>query len=144
MPGVLKNAIDWLSRPPADIPRVFGGRPVAIMGATTGPGGTALSQAAWLPVVRTLGMRPWFEGRVLMSDAVTVFDTDGRIADAAMRQRIRTFIEGFAAFAGLQQRQVDRRVPADLSPQVNPQLPDVMASGLRERVVTTIETKEAR
>src|SRR5690349_14078305 len=58
IPGVLKNAIDWLSRPPADIPRVFRGRPVAIMGATPGPGGTALSQAAWLPVIRTLGMRP--------------------------------------------------------------------------------------
>ena len=54
MPGVLKNTIDWLSRPAADIPRVFRGRPVAIMGATPGPGGTALSQAAWLPVVRQL------------------------------------------------------------------------------------------
>ena len=37
IPGVLKNAIDWLSRPAADIPRVFRGRPVAIMGATPGP-----------------------------------------------------------------------------------------------------------
>ena len=34
VPGVLKNAIDWLSRPPADIPRVFRGRPVATMGAS--------------------------------------------------------------------------------------------------------------
>src|SRR5688572_25142238 len=69
IPGVLKNAIDWLSRPPADIQRVFRGRPVALMGATPGPGGTALSQAAWLPVLRTLGTRPWFEGRVLISAA---------------------------------------------------------------------------
>jgi chromate reductase len=144
MPGVLKNAIDWLSRPADDVLRVFGGRPVAIMGATPGPGGTALSQAAWLPIVRTLGMRPWFEGRVLISDAFTVFDAHGRIADAAMSQRIRTFIEGFAAFAALQQRQVDRRAPAALSPQLNVQLPDLMASELRERVLTTIETKEAR
>ena len=143
MPGVLKNAIDWLSRPPADIPRVFGGRPVAIIGATPGPGGTALSQAAWLPVVRTLGMRPWFEGRVLISDAVRVFDTDGRIADAAVRQRIRTFIEGFAAFTGVQQRQVDRRVPAAVSQQVDVQSPDFMASGLRERGAMPIVTKEA-
>jgi NAD(P)H-dependent FMN reductase len=116
MPGVLKNAIDWLSRPADDVLRVFGGLPVAIMGATPGPGGTALSQVAWLPIVRTLGMRPWFEGRVLISDAFTVFDADGRIADAAMNQRIRMFIEGFAAFAALQQRQVDRRVPAALIP----------------------------
>ena len=86
MPGVLKNAIDWLSRPPADIPRVFRGRPVAIMGATPGQGGTLLSQAAWLPVVRTLGMRPWFEGRVNVSGAGKVFDTDGRVADEAIRR----------------------------------------------------------
>jgi len=102
MPGVLKNAIDWLSRPPADIPRVFRGRPVAIMGATPGQGGTLLSQAAWLPVVRTLGMRPWFEGRVNVSGAGKVFDTDGRVADDATRDRIRTFVEGFAGFVDSQ------------------------------------------
>jgi len=102
MPGVLKNAIDWLSRPPADIPRVFRGRPVAIMGATPGQGGTVLSQAAWLPVVRTLGMRPWFEGRVNVSGAGKVFDADGRVADEATRDRVRTFVEGFAAFADSQ------------------------------------------
>ena len=119
MPGVLKNAIDWLSRPAEDIPRVFGGRPVAIMGATTGPGGTALSQAAWLPVVRRLGMRPWFEGGVLLSNAFMVFDTDGRIVDPVMKGQVRSFIEGFAAFAAVQQRQVDRRTPAALSPHVN-------------------------
>ena len=104
MPGVLKNAIDWLSRPPADISRVFRGRPVALMGATPGRGGTALSQAAWLPVLRTLGMRPWFEGRALISGAGKVFDSEGRVADAATADRIRTFIEGFAAFADAQRR----------------------------------------
>lgn len=144
MPGVLKNAIDWLSRPAADIPRVFRGRPVAIMGATPGPGGTALSQAAWLPVVRRLGMRPWFEGGVLISDAGRVFDSDGRVTDAATRQGIRTFVEGFAVFAGIQQRQDDRRVPAALTPQVNPQLHDLMESGLREQVASTLEAREAR
>jgi len=104
MPGVLKNAIDWLTRPAADIRRVFGGRPVAIMGATPGQGGTALSQAAWLPVVRTLGMRPWFEGRVLVSVASKAFDADGKLADAATRDKIRTFVEGFAAFAEAERR----------------------------------------
>ena len=100
--GVLKNAIDWLSRPPADIPHVFRGRPVAIMGATPGQGGTLLSQAAWLPVVRTLGMRPWFEGRLGISSAGKMFDADGRVVDEATRDRIRTFVEGFAAFADSQ------------------------------------------
>jgi NAD(P)H-dependent FMN reductase len=104
MPGVLKNAIDWLSRPAADIARVFRGRPVAVMGATPGPGGTALSQAAWLPVLRTLGLRPWFEGRVLISGAGKVFDSDGRVVDAATQDRIRTFVDGFAAFVEAERR----------------------------------------
>lgn len=55
IPGVFKNAIDWLSRPPADIKRVFGGMPVALTGASPGGFGTILSQNAWLPVFRTLG-----------------------------------------------------------------------------------------
>jgi NAD(P)H-dependent FMN reductase len=104
IPGVLKNAIDWLSRPAADIARVFRGRPVALVGATPGSSGTALSQAAWLPVLRTLGMRPWFEGRVLIPDARKVFDGDGRVVDPATRDRIRTFVEGFAAFVEAQRR----------------------------------------
>lgn len=104
MPGVLKNAIDWLSRPPADIPRVFRGRPVAVMGATPGRGATALAQAAWLPVLRTLGMRPWFEGRVLIPAAGKVFGSDGFIADESTRERVRAFVEGFAAFAAAQRR----------------------------------------
>lgn len=138
IPGVLKNAIDWLSRPAADIPRVFRGRPVAIMGATLGPGGTALSQATWLPVVRFLGMRPWFEGGVLISDAVRAFERDGRVADAATRQRIRTFVEGFAAFAGVQQRQGDRRMPAALTPETKLQLDGFIGSGVGERAITAI------
>jgi NAD(P)H-dependent FMN reductase len=98
IPGVFKNTIDWLSRPPADIPRVFRGRPVAIIGATPGAGATLLSQAAWLPVVRTLGMRPWFEGRLGIPTAGKVFDGEGRVVDEATRLRIKTFVEGFAAF----------------------------------------------
>ncbi|APR81357.1 NADPH-dependent FMN reductase [Minicystis rosea] len=97
IPGVLKNAIDWLSRPAADIPRVFGGRPVAIMGATPGPGGTGLSQAAWLPVLRTLGTAPWFGGRVLVSSASKVFDEHGTLQDAKVRAQVESFMKGFAA-----------------------------------------------
>ncbi len=100
IPGVMKNAVDWLSRPPSDIRRVFRGRPVAIAGATSGQGGTLLAQAAWLPVVRTLGMRPWFEGRLSISGAARVFDASGAIVDAEIRERVRAFIAGFAAFVG--------------------------------------------
>lgn len=114
MPGVLKNAIDWLSRPAEDIPRVFRGRPVAFMGATIGSSGTALSQVAWLPVVRFLGMRPWFEDGVQIADAGTVFASDGHVTDAPTRARIRRFVEGFGAFARVQQREGDRQVLAAL------------------------------
>jgi NAD(P)H-dependent FMN reductase len=99
IPGALKNAIDWLSRPGADIPRVFGGRPVAIMGATPGQGGTALAQAAWLPVIRALGMAPWFGRRMLVSNAAKVFDAEGRLVDDQVRERLAAFVEDFATFA---------------------------------------------
>jgi NAD(P)H-dependent FMN reductase len=98
IPGVLKNTIDWMSRPPADIAGVFGGKPVALCGATPGQGGTILSQAAWLPVIRTLGMRPWFEGRLMVSGAGKVFAPDGAITDDQIKKRVSTFIEGFASF----------------------------------------------
>lgn len=99
MPGVLKNAIDWLSRPPADIKRVFAGKPVALMGASPGGFGTILSQNAWLPVLRTLGMQPWFGGRLMVSRAQSVFDDSGEITDQAIRQQLGKFAEGFAQFA---------------------------------------------
>jgi NAD(P)H-dependent FMN reductase len=98
MPGVLKNTIDWLSRPAADIARIFGGRPVGIIGATPGPGGTSLSQAAWLPVLRTLGTLPWFGGRVSVSKAGQVFDAEGRLQDPVVRAQVDKYVAGFARF----------------------------------------------
>jgi chromate reductase, NAD(P)H dehydrogenase (quinone) len=98
IPGVAKNAIDWLSRPPADIPRVFGGKPVAITGASPGGFGTVLSQNAWLPVFKTLGAELWSGGRLLVSRAGSVFDANGEIADAAVRENVRKFVAAFAAY----------------------------------------------
>jgi NAD(P)H-dependent FMN reductase len=100
LPGVFKNAIDWLSRPPQDIPKVFGNRPVAVMGASAGGFGTVLAQAAWLPVLRTLGTRPWFGGRLLVSRAASVFDEAGEITDEQVRRQLRDFLNGYAAFIG--------------------------------------------
>jgi NAD(P)H-dependent FMN reductase len=97
-PGVLKNAIDWMSRPPGDIPRVFGDLPVAVVGASPGGFGTVLSQAAWLPVLRTLGMRQWTGGRLLVAKAAAAFDGDGALVDAEIRERLGRFVEGFTAF----------------------------------------------
>ena len=98
MPGVLKNAIDWLSRPPADIGRVFGGRPVALMGASPGGFGTILAQAAWLPVLRTLGTRTWFGPRVMVSRAASVFNEAGELTDEAIREQLRKYLAGFVDF----------------------------------------------
>ena len=67
IPGVMKNAIDWLSRPADENPNVFGGRPFAVIGASPGGFGTILAQNAWLPVLRTLGTKPWFGGRLMVS-----------------------------------------------------------------------------
>src|SRR5258707_13996791 len=98
IPGVFKNAIDWLSRPGSDIPKVFGNRPVAIMGASPGGFGTVLAQAAWLPVLRTLGTRPWFGGRLMVSRANHVFNETGEMVDEAARTQLRDFLHGFVRF----------------------------------------------
>jgi NAD(P)H-dependent FMN reductase len=98
LPGVLKNVIDWLSRPPEDAARVFHGRCVAVMGASPGPFGTILSQNAWLPVLRTLRTRPWFEGRLMVSRAGTVFNEQGELIDEKVRGQLRQFVQGFVEF----------------------------------------------
>jgi len=100
IPGVFKNAIDWLSRPPADIPRVFGQRPVALIGASPGNFGTLLSQNGWLATLRTLGTRPWFGGSLYVSGAGKVFDESGTLTDPAIRERLRKYLQGFADFIG--------------------------------------------
>jgi chromate reductase, NAD(P)H dehydrogenase (quinone) len=97
MPGVLKNGIDWLSRPAADIGRVFGDRPVAVFGASPGSFGTILAQNGWLPVLRTLGTRPWFGGRLMVSRAGQVFDESGEMVDEKMRSLLQQFLQGFVA-----------------------------------------------
>ena len=96
IPGVFKNGIDWLSRPADDIPRVFGDRPFAVIGASPGGFGTILSQAAWLPVLRTLRARYWSGGRLQVSRANTLMDAEGNLADEKTRQLLREFVQGFA------------------------------------------------
>jgi NAD(P)H-dependent FMN reductase len=98
IPGVFKNAIDWLSRPPADIGRVFRGRPVALIGASPGGFGTILSQNAWLPVLHTLGAELWTGGRLLISRANTVFNDEHALTDEKIREQLRKYLQGFMAF----------------------------------------------
>lgn len=98
VPGVFKNAIDWMSRPGNKPESVFANRPVAIIGASPGGFGTNLAQSHWLPVLRTLGTRPWFGGRLMVSRANTVFNDAGEISDDAVRDRLRDFLQGYVAF----------------------------------------------
>jgi NAD(P)H-dependent FMN reductase len=108
LPGVAKNAVDWLSRPPSDVARIFRGRPVAIAGASPGGFGTILSQNAWLPVFRTLGADLWAGGRLLVSRASGLVGPDGEMSDAATRDSIQKFVGGFVAYV----RDRPRRGPA--------------------------------
>src|SRR5258708_33414715 len=77
---------------------MFGGRRVGISGAAPGPGGASLSQAAWLPGLRTLGTLPWFGGRVLVSKASQVFDAEGRLQDPAVQGQVDKYVAGFSPF----------------------------------------------
>lgn len=96
IPGVFKNAVDWLSRTGDE---VFTGRPVAVIGASPGGFGTILAQAHWLPVLRTLKTRVWTEGRLMVSKANTLIGEDGELKDAATLDQVGQFVAGFARFA---------------------------------------------
>lgn len=100
IPGVFKNAIDWLSRPASDLTRVFGGRPTALIGASPGRFGTTMSQAAWLPVLRSLGVQPWFGSRLFVGGAATVFDASGQLIDERVRRELQSYLAGFVTFVG--------------------------------------------
>ncbi|MFQ8432789.1 NADPH-dependent FMN reductase [Amaricoccus sp. W119] len=94
IPGVFKNAIDWMSRGPGL--KAFVGKPVALLGASPGGFGTVLAQNGWLPVLRTLRTRPWLEGRMLVSRAGSHFDADGDLTDEETRKALTEFVAGFA------------------------------------------------
>lgn len=98
MPGVLKNAIDWLSRPVNGDSHVLRNKPVALMGATPGGFGTQLAQVAWLPVMRTLGTQLWTGGRMPLSNAPSLFDADGQLNDDTTDQRLRRFLQDYMDF----------------------------------------------
>ena len=94
IPGVFKNAIDWMSRGPGL--KMWAGKPVAVIGASPGGFGTVMGQAHWLPVLRTLNAAHWAGGRLMVSRAGDLFDADGTLTDAASRERLAAFLQGFA------------------------------------------------
>lgn len=97
IPGFLKNAIDWASRPASDIPGVFGDLPVALIGAGGG-GGTRIAQSAWMSVFRFLRVRPWSDEGLYVSGARERFDADRRLSDDTAREQLRVVVTGFAAY----------------------------------------------
>lgn len=105
IPGVFKNAIDWLSRTRSDGAALFADRPVAVIGASPGGFGTILSQNAWLPVLKTLGANQWAGGRLMASRAGKLFDDNGELVDEGTRAQLQAFVDGFAGFVrGSRQR----------------------------------------
>jgi chromate reductase, NAD(P)H dehydrogenase (quinone) len=97
LPSVFKNAIDWCSRPSADIASVFAGKPVALIGATPGAGGTRLAQTAWMPVLRGLNLQPWYGKSLFVAGAGQVFDASGQLVDAKIRALLTDYLAGFSS-----------------------------------------------
>lgn len=95
IPGVLKNAIDWASRPP-DQP--FDGKPVAIMGASTGRFGTVRAQNHLRQSFLFLNANVMNRPAVMVGDAAKQFDDSGRLTDDSTREHVVKLLEGFAAF----------------------------------------------
>jgi len=95
MPGVLKNALDWLTRPGEEMKPTFGGRPTALAGATPGAWGTAFAQAGSLINLRQLGCH-LFPDHLRVSKAADRFDGD--IADEKLAEQVAGWAQGFAGF----------------------------------------------
>jgi len=102
IPGVLKNAIDWASRPP-DQP--FAGKPVAIMGAGAGMAGTARAQYDLRRCCVFLDMHPLNKPEVLIGQAQTKFDAEGRFTDEVGRGLIRDLLVALEGWT----RQIGRK-----------------------------------
>ncbi|TVS09820.1 MAG: NAD(P)H-dependent oxidoreductase [Wenzhouxiangella sp.] len=98
MPGVLKNALDWLTRPGSEMKPTFGHRPTALVGATPGQFGTAFAQAGSLINLRQLGCR-LFPDYLRVSSADKVLPDSGEV-DAELRKQAASFLEGFVGFVG--------------------------------------------
>lgn len=96
VPGVLKNAIDWASRPPGKSP--LGGKPAAIMGATPGQTGTARAQLALRQSFIFTATLALLRPEVLVNRAGDKFDGEGNLTDESTREFVRRLLEALAAW----------------------------------------------
>ena len=91
VPGVLKNAIDWASRPYGD--SAWNGKPAAIMGASVGTLGTARAQYHLRQIFVFLNMFPINQPEVMISNATARFDQDGNLTDEKTKDLIRKLLQ---------------------------------------------------
>jgi chromate reductase len=97
IPGALKNAIDWASRPPRR--SVLDAKPIAIVGASTGIGGTANAQRHLRESLLFPGAQPMPEPELLLTYAQTRFDGEGRLRDESARETLREVLEALREWA---------------------------------------------
>jgi chromate reductase len=86
VPGQLKNAIDWLSRP--RVGAALQNKPVAVIGASTGAFGAVWAQAELRKVLATAGARV-VDAEVAVGHAATRFDADGELLDESLREQLQ-------------------------------------------------------
>ncbi len=94
VPGVLKNAIDWASRPYGD--SAWNGKPVGVMGASVGTLGTGRAQYHLRQMFVFLNMFPLNQPEVLIANAADKFDEDGNLTDARTTQKIKDLLQALA------------------------------------------------
>jgi chromate reductase len=94
IPGQLKNALDWVSRPPAT--NALRNKPVAVVGASTGAFGAVWSQGELRKVLGTIGARV-VDAEVAVGHAPTRFDEHGRLLDETIREQLVETIEALLA-----------------------------------------------
>lgn len=97
VPGVLKNAIDWASRPYGD--SAWEGKPAGIMGASIGSLGTARAQYHLRQMFVFLNMFTFNRPEVMIANAADKFDQNGKLTDEETQKRITEFIDILAKWA---------------------------------------------
>jgi chromate reductase len=96
IPGVLKNAIDWVSRSPL---KPFNEKPLAIMGATGGlVGGTVRCQVHLRGVAVFVNMIPMNKPEMLITNSREKFDSEGNLTDVKTLEHLKTFLESFSSW----------------------------------------------
>lgn len=96
IPGVLKNALDWMSRPPGK--STSAGKPVAVMGTSPGMGGTLRVQVVMRPVLAGMGMVQMVGADVAVPSAGTAFDAEGNLVDERARAAVAKALDALAAW----------------------------------------------